>query len=175
MKKPTKCSGCELPGGYTGSVYLMQTRVPQVKGKSRFLLKKEARPMCLNHYMENQFGLWPYRCTVACSRAREKASELKLRPERLVIWLGMEVILGKGNHPNCPWCSKPLRPQSALHPQRVTVRRSATPSLKIDMADKFESLALAREVANESLSDLESAILKVRIQPRKRLSDSQKR
>jgi hypothetical protein len=87
----------------------MLPRVSPAKGKARFRLKRESRQLCRDHFMENQFGLWPYRCSRQCSRARAKASEIKLKPEDLLVWIQLEVILGKGNHPNCPWCGKPLK------------------------------------------------------------------
>jgi hypothetical protein len=108
----TKCSLCKEPGEHTGHVYRMIPRV-SIKGKERFRFKKETRQFCKTHYMENQYGLWPYRCTRACQRARRAASEILLRPEQLVVWIGMEVILGRGNHPNCPWCGKAMK---SAHP-----------------------------------------------------------
>ena len=103
---------CDDPGTHTGGVLVYNMRgVPEGKLPRP---KREKRKFCLTHYMENQYGLWPYRCTRACQRARAAASEIRLRPDHLVVWVGLEVILGKGNHPSCPWCGKPMKSAHSL-------------------------------------------------------------
>jgi hemin uptake protein HemP len=110
-KPTTRCNLCKEPGTHTGEVYVYRMSKAR-KGKLP-RPKREKRHYCLTHYMENQYGLWPYRCTRVCQRARRAASEILLRPEQMVVWIGMEVILGGGNHPNCPWCGKAMK---SAHP-----------------------------------------------------------
>ena len=113
-KPTTKCWLCAEPSTHTGEVFRMLPRISKGKPKAPFFrFKREKRRYCLTHYMESQYGLWPYRCTRACQRVRRAASEIRLRPDQLVVWVGMTVVLGGGNHPNCPWCGKPMK---SAHP-----------------------------------------------------------
>lgn len=112
-KPTTNCSVCSELGTHVGHMFRMLPRVSPRKGQDRFLFKREKHFFCLTHYMENRHGLWPYRCTRACQRTRRGASQILLSPAQLIVWVGVEVILGKGNHPNCPWCGKPMK---SAHP-----------------------------------------------------------
>jgi hypothetical protein len=75
----------------------------------RVRFKKLLYPMCKAHYMENTFGLWPYRCTKACFKARDKEVSMVLDPRDLIVWLSMEPIMTGCRKPQCPWCSRPLK------------------------------------------------------------------
>lgn len=102
-----QCRRCALPGEFQGVVYQMSPRVTQT-GKQRVRIKKLLRPMCEVHYMENTFGLWPYRCSKKCFQEQKKKVTMVLDPRDLIVWLPMEPIM-TGCKPVCPWCSRVMK------------------------------------------------------------------
>lgn len=93
------CESCTEPGEYLGQV----TRYEAGKRPKRIM-----RNMCKAHYLENEFGLWPFRCTKACTKARAKQVDVPLDPKDTIIWIQLEAVLRKPR-PKCPFCGKTMR------------------------------------------------------------------
>lgn len=101
----TKCAYCDLPGEHKGYVWRV---LRDTKCKLDFnKLKKLNQNYCLSHYMRNMHGLYAYVCTAKCLKARQKKSEVVLRPGKdQAVWLDISCFMGP--MPKCPWCSKKL-------------------------------------------------------------------
>ena len=103
-------------------------RLAKVPGKNRFV--HERWPFCRIHAIENEFGLWAYRCpSERCLRRRFIASggwlNVEAKPEDTYVYVPLEGTLDDepvGNEPSkgsvppvnsdvkCPRCGVRMRP-----------------------------------------------------------------
>lgn len=118
MKTTEKCR-CGDPGVKKGTVYRLQW---SPKGKRPPKKKVEQRWMCMRHYLEGEFGLWPYTCTRACEKVRRKASDCaQLNETDFLTWIPLDMMAStRTMRPSCPWCHRMLRPYPRpSRPRRV--------------------------------------------------------
>lgn len=111
-KKTEKCqrSPCQHEAKYIGTMF----QYTFTKGGGRPKKKMIHEPMCKKHYLENTFGLWPYRCTKACQKQAQALSNKTKMPvvvkhDDLVVWVQLEAVIALRLKPKCPWCGKTMR------------------------------------------------------------------
>lgn len=99
--KPDETCRCGKPAVAKGTLY-----------RSLRSAKPEHPWMCLGHYLECQFGLWPYTCTKACEKVRRKASDCaQLGETDFLTWIPLDMMAStRTMRPTCPWCTRKLRP-----------------------------------------------------------------
>lgn len=123
------CRRCGEPAVARGTVYRLSFAS---KGKGRPKQTSEHRWMCMRHYLECQFGLWPYTCTKVCERARRKLSDCaQLSEADLLTWIPLDVVVStKSMRPLCPWCTRKLRayPLKPADVKRTKKGGGGTPS-----------------------------------------------
>ena len=125
MKKTKPCRRCGDPAVAKGVVYRLLwskdlTRPPKKRSEQRW--------MCMRHYLECQFGLWPYTCTKQCEKVRRKASDCaQLSESEFLTWISLDIIASTRTlRPKCPWCDRKLRP----YPPKPTATKATASELK---------------------------------------------
>jgi len=109
VKKTKQCHRCQKPAIQKGNIYrFAKTAKGELTGK----LRAAPRWMCMGHYLESQFGLWPYTCTKACEKVRRKASDCaQLSETEFLTWISLDIMAStRTMRPKCPWCDRKLRP-----------------------------------------------------------------
>lgn len=149
-KRSPKCRwydssrSCQEPGKYTTTTMVISSSKKleaELSGK-RYKPHYIRERMCMTHYMEAHFGLWPHQCSKGCGHG--------LTPD--VFWIPIEVgmVLGtvKGqkvwkHRMFCPVCKSPLK--AGTGKSSIKKQDDLAPFKKRDDLDK---MIAKREVHN---------------------------